>query len=500
MTRCKLPLLPLVLFCSCLLPAQTVHSFEGMDAGGLPNPRSTIDPNGAIGTKQYMEWVNGYYQAYNKTTFAKVWSSAQAISNLKWGAGAPNCSGLGVDTVVLFDRLASRWVIGGHSPAVNGHYYSCVAVSNTDDLTASNFTWYTYQFDLSSCIGTNTQGKLYYPDYTKLSTWLDGYYGSIDLEDPSHGYQEIGIVAFVLDRTNMLNNATANPLQCFRNTSSGGAVYLAHSLEPADIDGTTPPPVGRDEFFVSIQNPPDDGHSTTSDTMNLWDFHTNWANPSNSTFTQSSLSVPTYTPGCYNVSNVPFTFCVPEPSYNGGQVHNHIDSVGDRIMWRLGYRNFGTYESFLGSQTIQVGSGGGLGKKQTGISWFELRGNGSGTPTVFQTGIVNPDNVLYRFMPSIAQDHSANAAVGYSVSGGVVHPSIRASWFSLSNPVPAEMSITAGKADEKNSQGWGDYTSMTVDPVDDCTFWYVNEYFTTAQVSALTWRTRIANFKLPTCQ
>jgi len=496
MIRLKL-LLTLFFLSSNLLPAQTVKSFEGIDASQLPNPRSTIDPNGAVGTKQYMQWVNGYYQAFDKVTSAKVWATPQAIGHLAWGQNASFCSGIGVDTVVLFDRLASRWVIGGHSPSLNKHYYSCVAVSNTDDLTASNFTWYTYVFDLTPCIGTNPSGKLYYPDYTKLSTWLDGYYGSIDLEDPSNAYQEIGIVAFVLDRTNMLANTTPNPMQCFNNSNSNGSMYLAHSLEPADIDGTTPPPQGRDEFFVSIENPPNDGHSTTSNTMNLWDFHVDWTNPSNSTFNQSVLSVPTYTPGCYDLTNVPYTFCVPEPSYKGGQVHNHIDSVGDRIMWRLAYRNFGSYESFLGSQTIQVGVGT-KRNKQTGIMWFELRG--SGVPTVFQTGIVNPDQSFYRFMPSIAQDHVGNAAVGYSVSSGTIHPGIRASWFSLSNPAPTEIAIQAGKADEKNSQGWGDYTSMTVDPVDGCTFWYVNEYFTTAQVSALTWRTRIANFKLPTCQ
>jgi len=492
-------LLPLTLTCSYLLRAQTVQSFEGIDASQVGNPRQTIDPNGAVGTKQYMEWVNGYYQAFDKASFAKVWANPVAIGSLKWGSNAPSCSGIGVDTVIVFDRMASRWVIGGHSPAINGHYYSCVAVSNTDDLTASNFTWYTYQFDLTGCIGTNSSGKLYYPDYTKLSTWLDGYYGSIDLEDPSLGYREIGVVAFVLDRANMLTDSTPRPMQCFRNTSSNGNVYLAHSLEPADVDGTTPPPPDRDEFFVSIQNPPNDGTSTTTNSMNLWDFHVDWSAPSSSTFTQSSLSVPTYTPGCYNVANVAYTFCVPEPSYNGSGVHNHIDSVGDRILWRLAYRNFGSYESFLGSQTIQVGTGiKNIQKKQTGIFWFELRG--TGVPAVFQTGIVNPDQSLYRFMPSIAQDHAANAAVGYSISGALTHPGIRASWFSLSNPSPAEFAIQAGKADEKNSQGWGDYTSMTVDPVDDCTFWYVNEYFTTAQVSALTWRTRIANFKLSTCQ
>ena len=496
MIRLKL-FLPLFFLCSCFLPAQTVTSFEGIDASQVASPKQTIDPNGAVGTKQYMEWVNGYYQAFNKTTLVKVWTKPQAISALAWGASAPHCSSIGVDTVILFDRLASRWVIAGHSPEVNRHYYSCVAVSNTDDLAATNFTWYTYQFDLTTCIGANSSGKLYYPDYTKLSTWVDGYYGSIDQEDPDKSYQEVGIVAFVLDRTNMLAHSTPNPVQCFSNTNSNGSVYLAHSLEPADIDGTTAPPQGRDEFFVSIQNPPNDGHSTTSNTINLWDFHVDWINPSNSTFRQSTLSVPTYTPGCYNTANVAYTFCVPEPSFNSFGVHYHIDSVGDRIMWRLAYRNFGSYESFLGSRTVLVGTGPPK-DKQTGISWFELRG--SGVPTVFQTGVVSPDQSLYRFMPSIAQDQVGNAAVGYSTSSGTTHPGIKVSWFSLSNPVPTELGMQSGTADEKDFQGWGDYTSMTVDPVDGCTFWYVNEYFTTAQVSALTWRTRIANFKLPTCK
>jgi hypothetical protein len=332
MTRFKV-LLPLLILYSCWLPAQTIKTFEGIDAAQLPAPRQTIDPNGAVGTKQYMEWVNGYYEAYDKVTSAKVWKAPQAISAFAWGKSAPNCSNIGVDTVVLFDRLASRWVIGGHSPEINKHYYSCVAISNTDDLTSSTLAWSTYQFDLTQCLGTNSLGKVYYPDYTKLSTWADGYYGSIDLEDPSKGYQEFGVVAFVLDRANMLANSTPNPLQCFKDTSADGSVYLSHSLEPADIDGTTAPPQGRDEFFVSIQNPPADGKSTTSSTMNLWDFHVDWSNPTNSTFTKSALSVPTYTPGCYNAANVAFTFCIPEPSFNGSQVHNHIDSVGDRIMW-----------------------------------------------------------------------------------------------------------------------------------------------------------------------
>ena len=322
---------------------------------------------------------------------------------------------------------------------------------------------------------------------------------TLDLEDPNNNYNEIGVLACALDRTNMINGGTPGPMQCFSDPSPipvNGTWYLGHSLNAADVEGTTPPPQGRDEFLVSVQNPANDGHTTTTNTMNLWDFHLDWTNPSNSTFTKSVLSVPSYTPGCYNPANIAYTFCVPEPSFNKSNVHYHIDSVGDRIMGRLAYRNFGSYESFLGSQTIRVGTG---GSKQTAISWFELRG--SGIPSVFQTGTVNPDQIAYRFMPSIAQDQVGNAAVGYSVSNGFkIHPGIRTSWWNLpGNTSATETLIQTGKGDEQNSMKYGDYTSMTVDPVDGCTFWYVNEYFTANQTTTLNWHTRIANFKISSC-
>jgi hypothetical protein len=166
-------------------------------------------------------------------------------------------------------------------------------------------------------------------------------------------------------------------------------------------------------------------------------------------------------------------------------------------MPRFAYRNFGSYESFLVSHTIQVGL---KGAKQTGIRWYELRG--SATPAVYQTGTIAPDKTLFRFMPSIAQDRAGNVAVGYSVSRATTHPGIRATWWSLPNgTVPTEISIQNGGGDEENSTHWGDYTSMTVDPVDDCTFWYVNEYFASNQTgSSINWNTRIANFRVSTCQ
>ena len=371
-----------------------------------------------------------------------------------------------------------------------------MAVSNTDDLTSPSLSWYAYAFPLNTLLGTNSAGNVYFPDWPKLGTWSDAYYVSMDLEDVNNSYREVGILACALDRTNILIGGTPNPPQCFREPDPlTGSMYLAHSLIPADVEGTTAPPAGRDEFLVSIENPVNDGVTTTSTSFNLWDFHVDWSNTANTTFTQSTASVASYTPGCYDAASPPQTVCVPEPSTATTSVH--IDSVGDRFMPRFAYRDFGAYESFLISHTVQVGTG---TSKQTGVRWYELRG--AGAPELYQYGTIDPDNTLFRFMPSIAQDNSGEASVGYSISSASTHPGIRASWWNLrSTPAPTEITLYNGSADEEDSGSWGDYTSMTVDPVNGCTFWYVNEYFLTNQVvgQPLDWHTRISNFQLPAC-
>jgi hypothetical protein len=482
----------LFVFLTSWSTAQTVASFDGIAASQVSHSQFDVDPNGAVGTKQYMEWINTYYQAYDKATFAPVWSSPQVATTPFTGVSA--CNNFSGDGIINFDRLASRWVISVRTTISNNYTY-CIAISNTDDLSSKALNWYAYSVPLNPILGTNSQGNVYFPDWPKLGAWPDAYYLTMDLNDVNNSYREVGVVVCALDRTNMLNGGTPNSPQCFRETSPlSNGIYLGHSLIPADVDGTTAPPSGRDEYLVSIENPVNDGVTKTSSSFNLWQFHVDWTNPANSTFTQSSASVAPYTPGCYSSASPAQTICVPEPST--ATTGQHIDSVGDRFMPRFGYRNFASYESFLISHTVQTGTG---SSQQTGIRWYELRG--SGTPTVYQDGTVSPDTSLYRFMPSIAQDASGNAAVGYSVSSSSVNPGISASWFSLTNPTPpVEFSILTGTADEENTYHWGDYTSMTVDPVDGCTFWYVNEYFPTNETgTAINWHTRIANFKLSGC-
>jgi hypothetical protein len=473
--------------------AQTVTSFDGITAAEVPAPEYDVDPNGAVGTKQFMEYVNLYYQAYDKVTFAPVWSTPQAVSTPFAANGLTGCENISGDGMIIFDRLASRWVLAGHTGVENNYLY-CIAITNTDDLTSPTLAWYTYEIALAPILGKNAEGNVYFPDWPKIATWADAYYVGIDLNDINQNYREVGVVACAFDRTNMLINGTPNPPQCFEVTSPlSDGIYLGHSLIPADVDGTTAPPSGRDEYMVSIENPTINGSSSTSTTFNLWDFHLDWTNPSLTTFTQSAVTVAPYTPGCYDVASPVQTVCVPEPSTSSTK--EYIDSVGDRFMPRLEYRNFGTYESFLFSHDVSVSTT----STQTGIRWYELRG--SGTPTVYQDGTVNPDNTTYRFIPSIAEDSSGNAAVGYSISSKETHPGMNASWWSLTDPsAPQEFTLYDGAADQENTWHWGSYDSMTVDPVDGCTFWYVNEYYPQNQTGTeINWYTRISNFQLPGC-
>jgi hypothetical protein len=490
-----------LLFLICgFAQAQKVKSFEGIDASQVHSSNHDVDPNGAVGTKQYMEWTNVYFQAYDKASpNAAVWPAPQPGTLPFQNNNMQNCQNVGGDGIITFDHLALRWIIAARSTPSPGNYYYCVAISNTDDLRSSSLSWYTYQFHISPVLGANSNGHVYFPDWPKFGTWADAYYVSFDLNDVDRSYLEIGVVVCALDRTNMLAGLQPKLMQCSSDPDpvpTHGPLYLKHSLIPADIEGVVAPPAGRDEYLVSIQNPPNDGKTTTSKTINLWDFHLDWVNPSNSRFTKAALSVTPYIPGCYNLSFPPNTFCIPEVSTT--QTKNYVDSVGDRMMPRFAYRNFGTHESFLASHTVQVGT---ITKKQTGIRWYELRG--SGTPAIHQSGTINPKTyyTLFRFMPSIAQDNAGNAAIGYNASSWSTHPGIRASWWNLPNPAaPVELSLQGGGGDEENARNWGDYASMTVDPVDDCTFWYVTQYFAQNETANQTnWKTRIANFKISTC-
>lgn len=518
-----------------------INSFDGIAEGSGPETSTTndVDPNGSVGTKQFMEYVNTEFQAYSKTSpYTPVWSEPQQIGTVfKSPLNQPdivNCdgrilsgsslpSGIHVDAVIDFDRMAQRWVVMGKADFSNA-FYLCLAVSNTDDLTSSKLGWYAYILGPMEFVGTNLDGHYYFPDWPKLGIWPDGYYVAMDLQDVDSGYAEVGMAACVFDRNDILAQTSASPPNVLApactalspatsppvTLDSSSKTYLSHSLIPADFDGTTAPPTARPEYMVSIQNPSVVTGALTSDAINLWEATTNWAaTPPTLTMTRTQPSVTTFTPGCYlsnpDNPNPAATICVNEPSQ--GNQGEQVDSVGDRLMPRFAYRNFGSYESFLVSHTVQTGpgaSGTNSSADQTGIRWYELRDSGTGTPAIHQQGTINPDNELFRFLPSIAEDKNGNAAVGYSFSNSFTDPGINFSYWDLgtSDATPVELTIMNGAGEELTTApvpgegDWGSYSSMTVDPTDDCTFWYVNEYWP----SNSSWTTRIAYFSLPGCQ
>jgi len=167
-------------------------------------------------------------------------------------------------------------------------------------------------------------------------------------------------------------------------------------------------------------------------------------------------------------------------------------------MWRLAYRNFGTHESLVTSQSVEAAP------NMAGIRWYEVR-DPNGTPTVFQQGTYAPGvgDGIHRWMGSIAMDNAGNMALGYSASNGTT--TFPSSWYTgrlagdpLGTMPQGEGSFINGTGSQTGSGRWGDYTSMNVDPVDDCTFWYVNEYVPVT--SSVGWRLRIGAFKFDECE
>jgi hypothetical protein len=252
---------------------------------------------------------------------------------------------------------------------------------------------------------------------------------------------------------------------------------------PADLDGATAPPAGSPNYQMEL---------ATSTSLNLFKFHVDFAVPANSTFTGPTvLSVPHYSDACV-AAKIP-GICIPQPAPG-----ERLDSLGDRLMHRLAYRNFGTHEALVANHTIRTG---GTGGAVSAVRWYEIRNPGS-VPVVFQHGRVGGGTIpVSRWMGSIAMDKNGDIALGFSRSSGTVKPGISYVGRKPTDPhntMEAAKLIVAGKGVQKASDHrWGDYSSMAIDPSDDCTFWYAQEYYKTT--GAFNWVTRLASFKFKGC-
>src|SRR6266699_422852 len=456
---------------SPLIPAPLL-TFEGLANSDNPFQLSPPDPNGEVSPNFYVEMVNVVFAVYSKTGTRLLGPSL--LGDLWSGFAVPDCTDLSGDPVVLYDQLEDRWLLSQLTTR-GPTFYNCVAVSLTGDPTGAYFR---YAF---------TTGENF-PDYPKYGVWSNAYFLSTREFAPDNSFAGDG--AYALERDKMLQGDPSARLVKFL-LAPGTTPYLTgDGLLPGDIDGTRRPPAKSPELFVGSM---DDGafYGAPFDALNVFAFSLAWrATPTASFTLAAQLPVAQFdsifpcSPGSRN--------CIPQPGTT-----NKVDilSYRQRPTFRLAYRNFGTYETLVTNQSVEASPG------VAGVRWYEIRRVGEQI-SLYQQGTYAPADGVNRWMGSIAMDKRGNLALGYSVSNATtVYPGIRYTGRLQGDPLGqmtlGEGVLINGSGSQTVSARWGDYTDMAVDPTDDCTFWYVNEYYQVS--SARGWQTRIGSFSLPGC-
>lgn len=423
-----------------------LFSIDGITNAVGVTPPDTI---GDIGPTHYVQMVNATWLQVFTRTGTTLTPGIPVQLNMLWSAG--NCRNtMRGDPVVLYDNMADRWLLAQFSTA----NAVCIALSQTGNPLGM---YWLYEFATPQ-----------FPDYFKISAWNDGYYMSAN---------ESSYTAYVFDRANMLQGNSASSVRFAGQTNF---------LLSADVDGPAAPPPATPGLFYTFK----DGayHGGGVDRLELFTLSADWVTPANSTFTLLA-SVP--------ISDFNFTVCgffnfdcVSQPD-----TAVKLDSVSEWPMWRLQYRNFGAYETLVGNFAVDA-----TGTDVAGIRWFELRKTGAGVWSLYQQSTWAPDGES-RFMGSIAMDGFGNIALGYTASSASIYPSLRYATRAASDPLGtlrSEAELHAGAGSQTSVfNRWGDYSSLNVDPLDDCTFWYTNEYY--AATSATGWSTRIGSFRMPGC-
>jgi uncharacterized repeat protein (TIGR01451 family) len=462
-----------------------------------PNPNfDTLQPgdgppdaNGAVGPNHYIAIVNFTYEIFDKkgTSLAGPTNPATLWASAPMGDACKNQRG---DPYVVYDQMADRWLISffANNPMLMGDVlqYECVAISKGPNPVTDG--WFAYTFFL----GIKN-------DYPKFGVWPDGYYMV-----SQRGYDGTSSLdVWVFDRANMLNGNPAT----FQHPSFPVSEHDVITL-PSDLTGPLPP-AGSPNFYAR----PYDGslYSDGSPRIEIFEFHTDWGNPANTTFTL----VQTITPATFRSDICDGgdldQFCVPQPN-----TMSTLDALSIWPMSPLQYRNFGDHETLLFSHGVNV-DGAGL----VGVRWHELRRSpvGSGSWTLYQESTFAPADSttttttsIHRWTSSIGIDQAGNIAMGYNVSndGIAPHPTVfpglrvvgRLAADPLGEMTTPEVSLANGGGSitcldmMNNPTGcrWGDYSALRVDPVDGCTFWYTTEY-----VAASGQQTHVGAVRFPTC-
>ena len=446
-------------------------SFEGLKNSENHGEVAPPDPDGTIGRNNYVEIVNLVFGVYDR--HGNLLAGPTQLGSLWSGFSITDCTDNSGDPIVLYDRTNNRWLLTQFTTR-GPNYYNCVAVSQTSDPAGA---YYRYAF----AEGPN------FPDYPKYGDWSNSYLiSSRDFgNDGSYGISIYG-----LEKNKMVQgDPNARSVHYFLDSSIIPIAQIGDGLLPADVDGPLPAP-GAPAPLVGTQNVLGP-YGATFDGLNIYDLTIDWPHGTSSLSGVTQVPVDTFnsTFPCGGSGRA----CIPQPSTT-----QKIDFLGyrQRPTWRLAFRKFSGYETMVTNQSVQASPG------VAGVRWYEIR-RSHGVYSLFQQGTYAPNDGVNRWMGSAAMDKFGNIGLGFSVSDGTsVFPGIRYTSRKHNDPLGMmtgqEKVIIAGSGSQNSSiNRWGDYTSLNVDPRDDCTFWYVNEYYQTT--SAEGWQTRIGSFRLHGC-
>ena len=435
-------------------PSVTIaRNFDGQGVGfpGFTVRSAPPDTHGAVGSTQFVQVVNsGSLAVFDKATGNRILGPV-SIASLFAGFGGKCAAGDSGDPIVNWDNSAKRWIITQF--AINplaAPLLECVAVSQTRDATGA-YNRYAFSYNVL-------------PDYPKFAVWNNAYFFTFNLFDQTRNFAFVGALACAYDRVNMLAGRPATQ-QCFQTPNNVG------SLLPSDADGKGETPADAPNYIVTL--------NATS--LGFYKFRADFNNPANTTFSAPvQIPVAAYTELCSATGT-----CVPQPGTT-----NRLDGLSDRLMSRFSYRRYPDgRESLLVNHAIT-----------TGLRWYEIRNPNATVPTLFQQGTFAP-NADTRFMGSIGQDSAGNFAIGYTASSSTTRPSIRVAVRAPNDPLGvlgSETELFTGTGVQTGTlTRWGDYSAMTVDPSDDCTFWFTTEYLKAN--GTFNWSTRVASFKVDGC-
>src|SRR6266404_4398057 len=429
--------------------------FPGVGANGWAPP----DTNMAVGPNHILQTVNIRYAIYSKS--GALVSGPFSLSSLWAPLGSSNgcATNNGGDVVAQYDKLADRFVVtqlGG----LSAPYSECIAISQTSDPTGA-YWLYSYSY------GTMLN------DYPKFGVWPtatnSAYLATYNMFANGQIFSGGQLCAF--DRTKMLaGNPTAQGI-CYTLSFDGG--YL-----PSDLDGSTPPVDGTPGYFLTYE---------TLSSLRMYRLAPNFSNPNASTLSVQTPDIPVVS---FSEACAPSYTCVPQSGTS-----QQLDSLGDRLMYRLAYRNFGDHEALVVNHSVANGS-------SVGVRWYELRRPLTGAFTLYQQGTFAPADSTYRWMGSAAMDHAGDIAIGYSASSSNLFPAIRYTGripTDAQGTMRAEISLLEGTGSQTGNSlsRWGDYSALRIDPSDDCTFWYTNEYIPSN--GSYNWATFIGSFKFANC-